>query len=92
MNLGFDLWIDADGTGHQIPVERVTRFFSRDQTAIDLFLQDGVVVGQGHELLTAQTIQARIANMRDDHLVIAKDGATSVVPMPPKLRLTRRRD
>ena len=53
MNFRFHIGIDADGAGHQIPVERVPRFFGGDQTAIDLFLEDRVIVGQGHELLTA---------------------------------------
>jgi len=49
MALHVNLRVNPDRARHEVLVDRVARFFDRDQTTVDLFLQQRVIACHGGE-------------------------------------------
>ncbi len=66
--------LDAERPRDQVLVQRVLGLLRRQHAAVDLLLQQRVIVGQLLELVGAQAIAARIADVPDADAVREEDG------------------
>ena len=74
--------LDAERARHEILVEREPRLLRRQLAAVDLLLQQRMIARELLELLAAQPIAARVADVADADPVAAEHAATIVVPIP----------
>ena len=73
-DVGRDDRLDAERARDEVLVERVLRLLRRQLAAVDLLLQQRVIVRQLLELLAAQPVAARVADVADAHAVAAEHG------------------
>ena len=67
VDLGLDGRVDAERLGDQVLVLRVLRLLGGDQAGVDLLLQQRMVARHLLEAAAAQQVQARVAEVRDQH-------------------------
>ena len=71
MSVGHDR-LDAERTRDEVLVERIAGLLRRQDAAVDLLLEQRMVVRQLLEFLAAQPVAARIADVPDRHAVAAE--------------------
>ena len=63
VNFGLDRWINPQRPRDQILVLRKTRVLGADHAAINLFLQERMVAGQGNEFVAAQAVARAVEEL-----------------------------